>query len=361
MVTRSFNDLKQKTEESYFDTDENPVLIDKGYAVIRFEYDEAGNVVCERYYDDSKGSDGSEKPEPIALASGAHMVTRSFNDLKQKTEERYFDTDENPVLIDKGYAVIRFEYDEAGNVVCERYYDDSKGSDGSEKPEPIALASGAHMVTRSFNDLKQKTEESYFDTDENPVLIDKGYAVIRFEYDEAGNVVCERYYDDSKGSDGSEKPEPIALASGAHMVTRSFNDLKQKTEERYFDTDENPVLIDKGYAVIRFEYDEAGNVVCERYYDDSKGSDGSEEPEPIALASGAHMVTRSFNDLKQKTEESYFDTEENPVLIDKGYAVIRFEYDEAGNVVCERYYDDSKGRTGRKSLNQSPWHPARTW
>ena len=102
-------------------------------------------------------------------------------------------------------------------------------------------------------------------------------------------------------------------------------------------------------------------MVCERYYDDSKGSDGSEKPEPIALASGAHMVTRSFNDLKQKTEERYFDTDENPVLIDKGYAVIRFEYDEAGNVVCERYYDDSKGRTGRKSLNQSPWHPARTW
>ena len=218
--------------------------------------------------------------------------------------------------------------------VTEEYICDDAGN-------PCIGSDGYALVKKETNKQGQVISERYYDLDKNPVICKKGYAQIRFEYDDAGNVITERYYD----VDG----QPLSLASGAHMVTRSFNDLKQKTEESYFDTDENPVLIDKGYAVIRFEYDEAGNVVCERYYDDSKGSDGSEEPEPIALASGAHMVTRSFNDLKQKTEESYFDTDENPVLIDKGYAVIRFEYDEAGNVVCESTMTIRRGRTGRKA------------
>ena len=72
--------------------------------------------------------------------------------MRQKTEERYFDTDEKPVLSTSGYAVISYEYDNDGNVITEQYYDESD--------KPIAVASGAHKVTRLFDEKKQKTERS---------------------------------------------------------------------------------------------------------------------------------------------------------------------------------------------------------
>ncbi len=114
----------------------------------------------------------------------------------------------------------------------------------------------------------QLLEESFLDADGQPVLCEQGYAFAAYEYDEWGDVNCERYYDADH--------KPVLTAGGYHMVTRDFEGKNEKTGEAYFGTDEKPVEIGDGYCEITFTYEDDGSVLL-TYLDKSGGIVKTEE------------------------------------------------------------------------------------
>ena len=113
---------------SYFNTEGKPLLVEvnndgtpgRGYASVTREYDDAGNITREDYFD--------ENGNPVVAAAGYAAIEKdygTYSGAAKVTAERYFGTDEKPILLDgKGYASLTREYDEAGNVSKESYFDE---------------------------------------------------------------------------------------------------------------------------------------------------------------------------------------------------------------------------------------------
>ena len=81
---------------------------------------------------------------------------------------------------------------------------------------------------------------------------------IEREFDERGNATEERYY----GPDG----EAIACKAGYDTLRREF-DEKNKASRLSYHLNGEPFTLKDGYAAKDVEYDQAGNINAERYYD----------------------------------------------------------------------------------------------
>ena len=136
------------------------------------------------------------------------------------------------------------EYDEAGNVASENYFD--------EKEEPVLSSAGYHRIDRTWADPKHADSEAWFGTDGLPMAMSNNtYVRIEREFDEDGNTVTERYY----GPEG----EPAACKDGYDEIRRVYNDNKQAVSFDYF-LGRKPFTLARGYTRMMREYGEDGLV-----------------------------------------------------------------------------------------------------
>jgi len=93
---------------------------------------------------------------------------------------------------------------------------------------------GVPRVVRELDDRRRVTREAYLDAEGNPVVGKKGYVAIRYDYNEAGDVVRESYF----GPDGL----PM-IHEGRVYASREFiDDGQKKILIRYYDTDGQLVM-----------------------------------------------------------------------------------------------------------------------
>ena len=161
------------------------MTLNNTYAKIEREFDDAGNAIVERYY----GKDG----ERIPCKDGYDETHREYNDLKQAIRFEYWLNGEITSEA-RGYAIMLREYDEAGLVAAESYYD--------EHEIPMYCRGGYHRVERTWLDKNHATSEAWFDAENHPMAVKDTYVKIEREFDQEGNVIAERYY----GADGKKIP-----------------------------------------------------------------------------------------------------------------------------------------------------------
>ena len=190
-----------------------------------------------------------------AAEEGTRLYTHIIDTLnaeKKLVEERYLNDDEETVLCEDGYAIMRKEYNENMQETRTSYY--------NEYDMPVLVEKlGYASVESVYDENGKKIETRYYNAAGKALsLEDKGYAGVHNTYDEHGFIASEAYFD--------EKGEPFMLKAGYHRVDYTWNDAKQKLTERYYDTEGNLVVIAKGYAGIDHEYDEDGNDVYCAFY-----------------------------------------------------------------------------------------------
>ena len=350
---RQFNIKRQIIREEYYGADGEPIVIASGYTAVEREYDTAGNVSILRYF----GTDG----KPCLVSDGYAEVHRSYNGKKQVIRETYYGIDGEPMLLAAGYYGIEQAFDSAGNVSVRRFLD--------ENGRPAMRTRGYAEVRREYDGQHRITRESYFDEASAPVTRAEGYAAIEREYDEAGNAIVLRYLD--------LEGRPVVIRSGYAEVRREFNALNQVTLERYYGVDGEPIalasgqygaefcydevgnrsmcrtldaqgrpmLIDKGYAEYRREFNSRRKVVRESYY----GVDG----EPVENVYGYASVEREYDAEGNNTVVRYFDRNGAPVVTTEGYAEVRREYDDHHKLISKTYYDAQGQPTERSKSGAS--------
>ena len=79
----------------------------------------------------------------------------------------------------------------------------------------------------------------------------EGYAAREREYDDNGNVITERYYD--------EKDDRTICRGGYAEVRKEYNGNSQVIWEMYYTTDGTPAVLRDNYSAREREYDVAGN------------------------------------------------------------------------------------------------------
>ena len=305
---RLYYDVRRRViREEFYGTSGEPVMVSGRYAADEREYDDAGNITAQRYFDTNG--------ELIVSTAGYAEIHRNYNDKKKVILEEYFGIDRKPLLQTYGYSAIEQEYDVDGNISRRRFLHEGN---------PVFRTDGYAEVRWDYNGLHQIIRESFYGADGEPVIMASGYSIDEREYDTAGNVIVNRYYD--------EQGAPI-LVSGYSELRRVFDDRRQIHQEEYFDQEGQPVLRSEGYASWKREYTEEGIgiVKSQSYY----GVSG----EPVIMSEGYHSFRREFDTSGNMISESYFDTEGKPIHCKKGYASLHRSYDASNNISEDVFYN----------------------
>ena len=328
-----------------------PVLRENSYAAVEREYDEAGNIITEKYYDTSF--------EPAVCKAGYEMVQKEYNEDNRVRREAYHDHAGVPMMNNKGVYQTTYEYNENGKITREMYYDEEAlsmnckdGFAGLERMYnsqgntvatmyydtngEMMLAPGkeyAYMITIPAEEKGQAENNreaektvyiEYYGTDRKLINLSSGYAYIIRQMDEQGRIICEKYYDTDD--------KPVMLEKGYDEIRYQYKDGSKPYRIEYYLNGE-PVLYNDNYAAVEREYDDAGNVVLEKYFDTHF--------QPSLSKSGYGMIRKQYNDKKQTVWEEYYDVSGEPMINSKGVYQTAYEYNEQGKVTKEAYYDAS--------------------
>ena len=96
-----------------------------------------------------------------------------------------------------------------------------------------------------YNEKKQVVRFAYFLGGEAYVM-PRGYSVMTREYDEAGLVSAESYFDGNG--------EPVLCLQGYHRVERTWADKNHAAGEAWFGTDGTPATNGNTYVKFVKEY-----------------------------------------------------------------------------------------------------------
>ncbi len=229
--------------------------------------------------------------------------------------ETYRNLSGEPYYQPQGYAATSREYDRAGRLIRQSFYDGA----GS----PVIIKSGYASITQEYNRQGRLCGEAYYDEKGSLRLLDKGYAAYEREFDRKGNVIDQRYL----GEDG----KLIMLPDGYAEFRRVYNSKRQLLEERFYDENGMNILLPKGYWMEKREYDDVGNVSIQRYYDTVGQS--------VIIAMGYAEIHWEYNDNKKVIREEYYGVNGERIALSNGAASQTLEYGTDGKVFARHYYD----------------------
>jgi len=352
----------------YLDSNGHPTVNDKGIYSELYELDRRG-FLKSRANLDAQGKIAED-------SSGVAIYLLTCDDRGLVTERLGLNIEGDTIIDKEGNYRIHYVFDENGFLIEEANY----GEGGA-----LAEATDGVTITRfKYDSLGNVIEESYCDSLMNPrENHDSKVAKVEYSYDEAGRVIEYRYFDASgELAVGADRGYPILRISywengnysefkvcGADesvLRTSKFTPGGIKTEDRFFDSQGNPVVDSaEGYATYRVEFDDRGNMIEENYF--------NEKMRPIFPKSFSFASVRSeFNTRNNRTKCSWYDADGNlcenkhlscaivnykydyqkgivtetcldtdgvPQECVHGYAVRQIKYDGAGNIMEDKYFD----------------------
>ena len=104
-------------------------------------------------------SDPNALPQGTGAAGSNYARVLVYLDSMQRViEERYVAQDGTVVMNEKGYAILRNQYDANGNLTRTSYYDDNNN--------PVFVRElGYSSVSITYDQLGNKVGENYYDAD----------------------------------------------------------------------------------------------------------------------------------------------------------------------------------------------------
>ena len=373
-----YNVQGNEVERTYYQEDGQTLKLNKeGFAIKKTEYDDNGNEILIAFFDIdgnlTAGKLGYAQVESVYDKESGFLIEEknldknsnlvyvysdAFAGAKYKRDNRGNLTEYYPYGTDKqlvpGRYIICYEYDNHDNCIAMEYYDRNRNK---------TLNKGYFRMVHVFNDRHQIIEEKYYDKNNNLVISSDGFAVGKCEYDNRGNRTEYAVFD------ASEKPVFVTFRDGYGNITDRYARMKieydamnREVKYLYFDEKEqftNPTVqapekiygYDKWgnknyfayadgegnlinhakyyYAYHSSEYDIKGNLLSQAYYDKDGKPYNSD---------GFYKITCSYNKEGHNIETRYWDASDN--LRKNSYAIIRYKYDERGNMTEISYFNN---------------------
>lgn len=328
------------TKLSYYNTDESNLLMANGFAGKSWAYDEHENIVEENFFDDkgnlvSSPQDGYAKVTYGYDENGNQNRIRYYNaagDLTlvngvagndMKLDRRGNILEDLPLGTDEKQAPSKLKqvlkYDEYDNVVESSLY----GKDG----KPAANYQDVHKYQYKYNSRNQEIENARYDTNGNLTAgSDDGWAISRTEYDDRGNRVKLSYF-------GADKM-PCKCDEGWSSATYEYDSFGNVTRQSFFGTDGKPTPSDKFPPVGIAKYDKRGNQIYVAAQNEN-GDFINYAGEPWSIK------CMEYDDRRNLTSESYFDTANNPTQCTNGYHKLENKYDKAGRQIECAYFGNT--------------------
>lgn len=326
-----------------------------GWAIVRYEYDARNRVISEAFFD-AEGAAAYNR-------NGVWAERYTYDECDNITNVIQYDT-EGQRTVD-GYGVCEFvkTYDEHGKIVNQKYL----GIDGQSTSDRYGLHESRYIL----NEQGLCIETAFFDVNGSPVNYgEENCARIEYEYDTYGRVILERYYD-------SENNPCCHGATGVYITGLSYDEYGFVNSQKGYDMNMNSMSFRYGYSEIRIEnktdgkwtrleyldeegnltrgsgnyavdvrtYDQYGNLIGVRYYD--------ENGFPCCTIDGYHGIDWHYEEGLLICE-SYIAEDGSTACCKDYYHAILYSYDEHGNRISEKYLD-----TYGEMIENTNWYAER--
>jgi hypothetical protein len=340
----SYSQLGDVTEAASFDQSGGRVTGADGVAIVRLEYDAAGNPTRFTYHD--------RVGQPVSSPSiGAARIDFGYDNDGRLTTTTLFGTDQRPVLGATGFARKTLAWP-APTRVSLRFYDPNF--------DLMPVSGFAFEVLDTFDDRGLPIEESFRDSKGAPTRIENGCSTVRLGYDAVGNNVEFRCLNEQRSltfsTDGASivrsryddrgnpvvtelfDPEgkPANQKDWYTSIRREYNAFGKLSKETHLDARGTPQKARAGYASVAYTYDRNGNRIEEAYFDERGRS--------VAATSGYAARRSEFDGKALETRTSFLSPGGQLVRTDEGYAAVRHEYDDRGFVIASTFLDENGRR-----------------
>jgi len=319
--------------------DDKPTLPRGAPATTRLRYDDRGNIVEYRFFDENgaamrdpssgavvQQAEYDEYGNIVTLtlldaggqpAKGADKYvkeTRVYNLWGDLVESVFWDRYGQPVLANGGYASVTRQFDDQGRWVEANFF----AVDGSA----IAAGDSSERIRAAYDRAGNLAELSFVDHDGKPVTLAVGYSRIARRYDENGYKIGESYLDQTGA--------PVDTTGGYAQIQISVDANGRAVDQVYLDKLGKRVAVVDGYAEQKMSYDSRGNPTGTAYFDVAGKA--------VVAKAGWARETKSFDDRGNVIEEAYFDAYDRPARISVGYSILRYTFDRRGNEIAHAYY-----------------------
>ena len=383
-------------EERQTDGKGRPQLNKHGYSSRLLDYNDAGNVVRERFFlpDGAPALASTSRVRSWYhldfLPAGFAALAYTWDDRGNNIEWRQLDEHGRLVNNQHGFAAEAMAYDERGNLVrvvplgtdlkpvpavsdntvtlvrkygSENELIEERLLDRGDKP--ATWSDGASIRRLSYDRQQRPLKVCFFDGEGRPVLAQIG-ACYRYTLDARNLTVAMDYLDidnrpyarpdsgaartvihrDDRGNrtgvsnfDATLKPvvnRRTGVASSEAIIDEHGNTV----ESRRYDTAHRLMRDKRGMAVSRAKFDRSGNRIEETYFDELQ--------RPTRIKEGYYGYRAKFDNRGRMTRRDFLDARGGPLRLapSNAYAV-RYEYNHLGSVTLEDHLgigDESIGR-----------------
>ncbi len=350
VVRRVFDSRGLAVREEFFGGDGAPVLGARGWHRRVLRYDAAGRAIEERFYD------ADERPATVDGRAGVRRVRDAWGRVL-RTEN--LGPDGKPTAEGLGFAAVVDRYDDRGRLV-ERHLEDAEGA-------LVVRATGEVAVRFACDDLGREIRRTIVGAEGAPVVGDAGWAVRENLLDAWGRVVETRHLDAAgaltRPADGFpvvrheydtggretrtsywEKDDvPATDAAGVHAIARSFDGVGNLLRETTLGPDDRPVVDrSKGWAEERLAYGPRYNRTEDRAFD--------EDGNPVRPPGRGATVTSRYDERDRQVEVAHYDVGGAPLGVEAlgGAYRLQVSYDHDSEVVFLRWtLPDGTSRTRR--------------
>jgi hypothetical protein len=342
-------------------------------------HDQLGNIVEATTLDD--------KGAPMPSVVGAAVVRMQYDSAGNITRMSFFDTKSQPFVAESlGAAGMEFTYDRQGNFASEAFYGpdqrltvgrlgfakytmewrgarQSLGRSFDANGQPIPAAGGSFEALVTWEARGFPIETTYRDDKGEAMRTEDGCATVGERYDEVGNLSemrclnehgaltissigssSTRFTYDGRGNRLSTAFYDLRGAPGRvddfySSIQYAYNASGSLERETYLNAPGRPVKSRAGFASASYAYDTSGNQVAVVYCDEiGHRTNGAE---------GYASIRRTFNERRLEVETAYFDSADRPVESREGFAAVRYEYDQRGFINrIRRFGTDGKPTKG---------------
>ena len=305
-----YDERGRMTRQWFLDAEGKIASVVDGVVGYAWEYDNAGNTT-KTIHLDANGN-------PAISSYGYAVEETDYDIFGRETESRWLDAEGNPALeSDSGCAGWRCIRDIYGNITNRVWF----GLDGKPCRHKEGYAGYSQTFERSLC-----TSVRYFDTNEAPVAVHAGYAGTETRFDEFGRMI-EQWYLDVDG-------KPCTDTNGCVRMRWSYDERGLCTEFAELDLDGN-LFSNAVHAAVKcvFAYDERGHETIRKFID----ANGAISDGPNGFA----VRTMKCDFAGRPVEQAYQDVDGKPVRSrENGVAIERREWEDRGNLVAVRYFDE---------------------
>ena len=297
----------------YLGTDKNPILLEDGNAGMLYTYDDRNMCVSYTFI----GADGN----PCLSTYGTSKSCLTFDMRGNEIKREFFGVDGKRVESKEDVAGWNNVYDGRGNLLERTFFD----KDG--KPCMVTSDGGAYAKNKMTYDENGYLKTDYYYDLNNNLTDVGGYVGIEYERDSRGNILVSRYFNAKK-----------QLASG-YLVTKSVYDENDNCIERaYFDKSDKPALNNLGYHKEISVYNSSNQVIKVSWY-------GTNNLLAKNSSYGCAEMATTYDEMGNIIKAKCYGTDKKLITNKNGWAVSVMEYNAAGYVTRQQYFDTNNKPT----------------